>query len=148
MPNPRFELAIGLIDGSNQDFTVQVDYTVNTLVVFRNGVLLERSADNGWTEMGGNAFEMKRAPKVGDVVHCFYMDTLPGTGIDVEVETEEILGIVEEEAGIAGSFESEDDMVGTVLAEGDVTGVVEIEDEFVGELVSETGITGIIEECP
>ena len=147
MPNPRFQVAVGAVDGVNRTYETSVDYTADTLVVFRNGAMTERSADNGWVELGGSQFEMKAAPLTRDVIHVFFMDTLPSEGIAIEVEVEKIIGVIEpigEVVGFMNPVESIDvvvqdvsPMIGVVLDDGEVLGIIE----------EEQAILGYVREC-
>ncbi len=136
MPNPRFQVAIGVVDGVNRQFETSEDYGTDTLAVFRNGALMEKSADNGWAELGVKLFELKIAPKAQDVVHVFYMDTLPSEGIAVEIEVEKIHGTVEPVG----------EVLGFVLPVGQIFGVVEPIDNVLGVVVERGEVLGVIEE--
>jgi hypothetical protein len=122
MSNPRFETAQGSVDGVNRVFFVSEDYTSNTLVVFRNGQLLERSMDNGWEELGGKDFRMKLAPLPADILQAFYMDTFPAEGGYIEVAIEKLHAVVVESDEVFAAMEPNMDIVTSV--DDDVPGVV------------------------
>jgi len=69
---PRIEVASGPINGANKKFATVELFVPGSLVVLLNGVALEGTLDNGWTETGGNEFTVKEAPIVGDVIQAFY----------------------------------------------------------------------------
>lgn len=83
MPLPRFEVPAGVIDGVNTVFTVSTAYTPGTTAVFLNGLLLEKSRDDGWTETNpaSGVVTLKEPPRVTkvtpDVVQIFFIDTSP-----------------------------------------------------------------------
>lgn len=147
MPNPRFQVAVGSVDGVNKLFETSVDYETGTLAVFRNGTLLERSADNGWAELGGNEFEMKVAPLTKDVIHVFYMDTLPSDGIAVEVEVEKIHGVIEEVGAVTGFVSEVGEVQGVVEQASGVIGVVVDQGEILGVVEERASIVGYVREC-
>lgn len=77
MPQPRFEVALGTIDGINKVFTVSVAYAPNTTAVFVNGALYRKDWDNGWyeTDPATGTVTLKEAPLLGDTVQIFFTDT-------------------------------------------------------------------------
>lgn len=145
MPNPRFQIAVGPVNGVNKQFETSEEYTVDTLVVFRNGALLERSADNGWMELGGKQFEMKMVPLTEDVVHCFYMDTLPSEGIAVEVEVERIHGVIESVGEMVGFVEPVQSIFGVAEDAASVIGVVYDHGEILGVVEEQSTMVGFME---
>jgi hypothetical protein len=76
MPSPRFEVPAGAIDGSNTVFTVSRAYSPGSTAVFINGILMERSLDDGWLETtpGDGVVTLKEAPRAFDTVHVFFLD--------------------------------------------------------------------------
>jgi hypothetical protein len=68
----RIEQAIGPVDGTNTYFSTSVGYISGSLDVFLNGILLRKQDDDGWVELAGTNFEMKRPPSPGDIVSVFY----------------------------------------------------------------------------
>lgn len=149
MPNPRFETAQGTIDGFNQNFYVSEDYTANTLVIFRNGQLLERSMDNGWEELGGNDFRMKIAPLPADILQAFYMDTLPSEGGYIEVEVEKIHAVVQESDDITAIVDMREEITAMVQEEDaeEVIGTVEPIDDVSVTVLEESELTVTMQEC-
>lgn len=72
---PRFEVASGVVDGTNVVFTVSGPYTPDTTAVFLNGVAQIMSFNDGWFETSPTTgvVTMKEAPLVGDIVKVFYI---------------------------------------------------------------------------
>lgn len=97
----RLERAIGVVDGVNQDFSAPSAYISGTLNVFRNGQLLDRTANNGWIELAPaeGTFRMKVAPlgtnpgapaiagDPGDLIDIVYQDEKTGGGADGGIPT-------------------------------------------------------------
>jgi hypothetical protein len=82
MPNPRFEVPAGLVNGVNKIFTLPVPYGHGTTAVFINGLLQERSLDDGWyeTDPDTGVITLKEAPEsIGspDVIQVFFIDRSP-----------------------------------------------------------------------
>lgn len=149
MPNPRFETAQGTVDGVNRDFSVSEDYTANTLVVFRNGQLLERSMDNGWVELGGNDFRMNIAPLPADILQAFYMDTLPSEGGYIEVEVEKIHAVVSESDSITAELDLREEITAMVQEEDseELIGTIEPIDNVSSAVQEESELTVTMQEC-
>jgi len=149
MPNPRFETAQGTIDGFNQDFYVSEDYTANTLVIFRNGQLLERSMDNGWDELGGPDFQMKIAPLPADILQAFYMDTLPSEGGFVEIDVEHIHAVVQESDDLIATLDLREEITAMVQDEDSevIVGVVEPVDDISAVVYTVDELTVTMQEC-
>lgn len=149
MPNPRFETAQGSVDGFNRDFFVSEDYTANTLVVFRNGQLLERSLENGWEEMGGVDFRMKIAPLPADIIQAFYMDTLPSEGGYVDVEVEKIQAVVTQAESIFVQMVPDTEVDVVIQQEGseEIFGIVEEVNELSAMLAATEELMATMKEC-
>jgi len=75
MTDPVQAKAGGDIDGVNVDFTTPSAYIPGSLWAYLNGQLIDRDADDGPTETGGNTFRLRKAPIAGDVVHVWYWTT-------------------------------------------------------------------------
>jgi hypothetical protein len=79
----RIDLAIGVIDGLNKDFTLTRGFIADTVVVMLNGQLRSIDQTDGWTIVGP-VIRLNEAPRVGDVVQVYYREsiptTVPGTG--------------------------------------------------------------------
>lgn len=79
MSEPVLTEAIGVIDGSNVDFTTPSPYYPGTLFSYLNGLLQRQSDEDGPIEMGDNRVRMRIAPRSTDTLH-FYYDTEPPIG--------------------------------------------------------------------
>lgn len=66
------ERVSGFVDGSNQVFETVVPYQAGSLQVLLNGVLKDKQRDDGWDEIGGKLFRMKKPPQPGDFVGAYY----------------------------------------------------------------------------
>ena len=144
MPNPRFQVAIGTVDGINTTFQTSAEYSPGSLAVFRNGVLLEKSLDNGWTEVGDNlTFNMKIAPLTLDIIQCFYLDTEPSYEVVEEIsgtldDIDYLEGTVQDTTAIAGELEDIESLDSTLVEVVDIAGTVE----------DVESLHGTLEECP
>jgi len=82
MASPRFEVPVGLIDGVNKVFVLSMPYGPGATALFRNGILQERSLDDGWVETNPDTgvITLKEAPlAIGqpDVIQVFFLDRQP-----------------------------------------------------------------------
>lgn len=73
MPISVFRALVGTANGFNKLFETPTDYLAGSVRVFRNGVLLEASLPDGWTESGGRKILLKEAPKDTDVMQAYYI---------------------------------------------------------------------------
>jgi len=105
MPEPRFEVPSGVIDGVNTVFTVSRPYQPGSVAVFLNGQLKRRDLDDGWTETGPAAgiVTLTEAPRSAgvcpDVLQIFFLDTSPPA---VEQSVERIKGKLRTSQGVRG----------------------------------------------
>ena len=101
MSQPHFEVASGLINGSNKTFTVSIPYAANTTAVFVNGKLYRRDWDDGWTETSPTTgvVDLLEAPLPADVVQIFFTDT---AGIELESEVCALQGRIIEIGRVRG----------------------------------------------
>jgi hypothetical protein len=102
MPNPHFEVPTGAINDVNAVFTTSQAYTAGTVAVFRNGVLVKQTDDDGWTETDPavGTVTLTEAPLTGDTIQIFYLDA----STDFEV-IEDITGILTEYDALIGVLE-------------------------------------------
>jgi len=114
MGQPHFEVPSGVVDGVNKVFTVSSSYAVGSTAVWLNGVLLEPSLSDGWTESNPILGEitLEEAPQSSgpnpDVLQVFFLDTTPDLNV-----VESIFGVVADApAQITGLLESRTDIVG------------------------------------
>jgi microcompartment protein CcmL/EutN len=94
MPEPRFEIPAGAIDGANVTFVTSQPYRPGSTAVFLNGQLKTQALDDGWdeTDPAGGVVTLNEAPRGSpgdpDVVQIFYIDTspvLPETVVDTRL---------------------------------------------------------------
>jgi len=113
---PRVETALGAINGVNTSFFSLVPYTPGTTAVFLNGDLLEPLLDNGWLETSAalGLFTMKEAPRTGDVVRIYYLDTTAG-GVIVLEEVCGIVGVLVEVDELDGLLADTDQLQGSIV---------------------------------
>jgi hypothetical protein len=141
MANPRIEDAIGVIDGVNKDFTTSLDYTAGTLNVWVNGVLVRQQDDDGWNETGANSFSMKEAPRLGDTLRVFYLDTLA-----VLDNIEDIVATIEPIQDLNGYLTETEYILASIAVEETVEGILIEPDSILGTLSSVEDIFGVLEE--
>lgn len=80
MSDAVLEVATGVIDGVNVDFTTSVAYFPGTLHAYLNGLLVERDGDEGPIEIGGVDVRMRLAPQINDTLHFWYRTGPPTPG--------------------------------------------------------------------
>jgi hypothetical protein len=119
MPEPRFEIPAGAIDGANVIFVTSRPYRPGSTAVFLNGQLKTQALDDGWseTDAAGGVVTLNEAPRGSpgnpDVVQIFYIDTspvLPETVVDTR-----LVGVLRE----SGTLEAE------IVSTGLLGGVVD-----------------------
>lgn len=76
MPQARYEVGIGAIDGVNTTFFVSRPYVIGTVQYFRNGQLLRQVCLTETNSVTGQV-DLLEAPLAGDTVQFFYLDTTP-----------------------------------------------------------------------
>lgn len=68
-------LAIGDVDGVNDEFGTPTDYTAGSLRSIVNGAIYDPSDDQyGITELTSNTFRINTPPKVGFVLQVLYRE--------------------------------------------------------------------------
>jgi hypothetical protein len=150
MPVPRFEVPLGTVDGVNTTFFVSMPYQVGSTAVFLNGLLTERSLDDGWFETDPSTGEitLKEAPKsIGDcpdVIQVFYLDTSPALP---ETEVTPLEGLLVPVGDLFGMLGDTDAILGAIApAEGlfgEVSGPVLVS----GVVVDTEPLSGLLEVC-
>jgi len=135
MPSPRFEIPVGAIDGSNTVFTVSRAYSAGSTAVFLNGILQERSYDDGWYETNplGGIVTLKEAPQLADTVQIFFLDTtaaLPETQVfkmrGILKASRSMRGSIRPSAEIQGRLSTPNPLVGHLDLRKDLRGTVKI----------------------
>ena len=139
MPQPRFEIPSGAVDGANLLYTTSTSYKPGTLAVFLNGLLQEASLDDGWFETSpvAGTFTMKEAPRSSgpcpDVIQVFFLDTSP-VSPETEITT------------ITGTLKAVDDIDGVLLEQGCLFGALAAFGGLSGTLLGEMGVLATIRE--
>lgn len=139
MPIPRFEVPSGTVDGANTTFFVSMPYLPGTTAVFLNGLLTERSLDDGWfeTDPASGEVTLKEAPKsIGDcpdVIQVFYLDTSPALP-ETEVTP------------ISGTLVPVDDLFGDLGDTAALEGAIAPVPGLAGELFPLLGLTGTVSD--
>lgn len=67
------QAAEGPLDGENQEFSTGAPYVPGSLVVLVNGTMPVQGSDEGWDELGGRWFRLRRAPRPDDTVLACYL---------------------------------------------------------------------------
>jgi len=116
----RIDEAVGVIDGSNLDFSTPDPYVAGTLVVFLNGRQLTAARDNGWVEVDPDAgtFRMKIPPKAA----------LPGV---VEDGGDTLFAYYRTEESVGGADGGVPLMTGAELVRPIAAGAVELRPEMI-----------------
>ena len=127
MALPRIEIAVGVIDGVNVTFyTPTVPYLSGSVRYYLNGQLqtddcvIEVNPQSGEVRVDGNG---QIPPRVGDVVHLFYIDDGADTGTSLslgvcrlrgKITTETLYGKIGEADVLSGRLALTDVVRGTV----------------------------------
>lgn len=95
------ETPSGAIDGSNRVFALSRGYRPGSLAVFRNGLLLVQSLDDGWEEIDAAAgvFRLRQAPVPDDTLLAFYSDGQETAGMTLVLP---LRGVVESVVELTG----------------------------------------------
>lgn len=150
----RHEIPTGSIDGVNTVFYVSQPYVVGSTAVFLNGVLMERTLDDGWDETDPSTGEitLKEAPRSSgacpDVIQVFYKDTSEDSP---ETVITEICGTLEGEVGLTGTLLQSDLLCGVIGAETALSGTLvdDVPSQLQGVLAASDELVGVIvaEDC-
>jgi hypothetical protein len=149
MPSPRFEIPAGVVDGVNTVFTVSMPYGPGSTAVFINGILQERSLDDGWFETSPDlgVVTMKVPPSAfgyPDVIQIFFIDrslALPET-IVVNIK-----GIIRARRGLRGTLRTTQLMTGHVSTAPTVHGHLDVRKDLRGYIKATPPLKATIKEC-
>lgn len=150
MPLPRFEVPSGAVDGVNTVFTVSQPYQPGSTAVFLNGLLTERTLDDGWTETdpSGGVVTLKEAPKGSgdcpDVVQVFYLDTSPALP---ETEITQMSGTLDEVDALDGQLVDAFFLSGAVEPSPGLSGTLLAPLPLAGSLGEKDALAGVLEVC-
>jgi hypothetical protein len=140
MPVPHFEVPTGSVDGINTVFSVSLPYAPGSTALFRNGLLQERSLEDGWYESDPAIGEitLKEAPRgtplgYPDILQVFFIDTSP-----VLPET-----VVQR---LHGRLRAAEDLLGRLVSPGRLHGALEAQEGLSGRFYGVVPITGKLEE--
>jgi hypothetical protein len=145
---PRFEVALGVVDGLNVVFSVSSAYQPLTVAVFLNGQLKRRDFADGWTETNPTAgiVTLAEAPIPGDVVQIFFIDGVPSSVPNPE-EVTGIQGVVFEKEAVLGSLSSVAELIGITESVGELDGSVRATDALTATLEEVGNLVGVLQEC-
>ena len=141
MPQPHFEIPVGVIDGVNLIFTVSTPYQPGSTAVFLNGQLKTKGLDDGWAETDpiAGSITMKEAPRgtpgCPDVVQVFFLDTSPALP-----ET-----VIEHLTGTIGDGAPEDTLQGELLPEVLLGAAVDDSDGLLGAILLDE-LQGVVQD--
>jgi hypothetical protein len=150
MPEPRFEVPSGVIDGVNTVYTVSTAYQPGSVAVFLNGQLKTRLLDDGWTETSPAAgtVTLSEAPKeIGlcpDVVQIFFLDTSPAA---VETSVERIKGKLRTSQGVRGVLRDAVHARAKLVTVEDIKGTVVDRSVFKGRVQTFARVHGRLRSC-
>jgi hypothetical protein len=150
MPQPRFEIPAGVIDGVNLLYTTSTSYKAGSLAVFLNGLLQEASLVDGWVETDpvAGTFTMKEAPRSSgpcpDVLQVFFLDTSP---VSPETEITPIVGTIDAVDDLIGSLESSPPLFGAIAAPVGLSAGLLPDVPVVGAIKGVTALRGLLELC-
>lgn len=150
MPSPRFEVPVGAVNGVNVTFTVSMPYGPGTTAVFINGMLMERSLDDGWFETNPSTgtVTLKEAPRgIGngpDVIQIFFIDTSPALPETVVVN---IKGIIRAHRPLRGILRTTQPMVGHVSVAPSLLGYMDLRKDLRGYIKTNPPMKATIKEC-
>lgn len=150
MPSPRFEVPAGLVNGVNVVFTVSMPYGPGSTAVFINGMLMERSLDDGWFETSPSTgvVTLKEAPRgIGngpDVIQIFFIDTSPALPETIVVN---LKGIIRARKPLVGTLRSHQLVTGHIFPTPPLLGHLEERKDLRGSLKMQPRMKATIKEC-
>jgi hypothetical protein len=150
MPSPRFEVPAGAVNGVNTVFTVSMPYAPSSTAVFINGMLMERSLDDGWfeTNPGAGIVTLKEAPRsIGggpDVIQIFFLDTSPALP---ETQIQKLKGIIRMSRDMRAQLRDSLQMTGYLGKPSQLSGRLEERKDLRGSVRSRPALKGYIKEC-
>ena len=146
MPSPRFEVPVGAIDGANTVFTVSRAYSAGSTAVFLNGILQERSYDDGWIETSPSTgvFTMKEAPQLADVLQVFFLDTSAALP---ESQVFKMRGILKTSRSMRAVFRPADAIQGRISTPAPLVGQIGLRKDLRGTVTVVKTIRAKIKVC-
>jgi len=149
MPSPRFEVPAGLVNGVNTVFTVSMPYGPGTTAVFLNGLLLERSLDDGWFETDPDLgiVTLNEAPRshgAPDVIQIFFMDRSPALP---ETMIFRLKGIIRASPVLKGKLSQVQPMTGYLESPKPLIGQLAERKDLRGSISMRPSLKGYLKEC-
>lgn len=153
MALPRFEVALGVVDGVNVLFTTPTPYVAGSVAVFLNGQLKRADFMDGWVEtspsLGQVTLSMPPEPAAfgnpDDVVQIFYLDT---SDVLPETEVTPLRGSIQVMSDLTGELVEVDVLGGLLEFEGDgLLGEVAGLEEIGGNIEAVGVLRGRMVEC-
>ncbi len=143
---PHFDELVGTIDGVNQTFYAPLAYTPNTTAALLNGQMKKKSFIDGWSESNPALGEitLNEAPRVGDVVHLFYLDTTDAVFVE---EITEISGTLADTDLLSGNIAEADTLAGSLEDQSMLDGRLTDVDFLTGAIADADQLVGVLEEC-
>lgn len=145
MGNPRFEVLSGVVDGTNTVFTSSAAYASGTSAVFLNGQLKVPTFQDGWaeTDPATGTVTLDEAPRVGDVVQMFYLDT--SDTVVIVTGPEPITGTLCDVTSLDGRLDATPVVCGTICGVVSLVGALNSPTMLSGMIDSPTNLTGTLE---
>ena len=152
MPSPRFEVPAGLVNGVNKVFTLSMPYGPGTTAVFLNGLLQERSLDDGWFETDPDAgtITLKEAPRssgMPDVIQVFFIDRSPQLPEAACVHLKGIIRFGIGKRGVRGILSPSVPMQGRVQPQSTLLGSCDQRKDLRSYVRSSPRLKATIREC-
>jgi hypothetical protein len=148
MALPRFENALGVVDGINLTFyTPTFPYRSNSLVVFFNGQLKRADLLDGWVETNNftGRFDLYIAPLDTDVLQVFYIDE--SAPLTTSVEVTPMRGTLREVFSVKGLLADKDAFFGVVASPTLLQGEISENVYYVGITRERTSLVGTLQDC-
>jgi len=135
---------IGTIDGVNTLFNTGIPYTPNTFAGFTNGQLTKAANDDGWIETDPSTGDVtwKEAPKPGDVLQGFLLDTSAALP---EVVITKLSGTVRPVNDLSGSISGTDFISASVSGVDELSALLSGQDSIDGTVSPVVSISGRIQ---
>ena len=140
----------GVVDGVNTVFTVSLPYNPGSTAVFNNGLLQERSLEDGWfeTNPATGVITLKEAPRdtpagCPDIIQVFYLDTSAALP---ETEVTPLSGRLRAVDDLRGRLFELDAWRGRIKELDEMTGVLIATDVLFGEAETIERLTGRMAE--
>ena len=140
------------MNGVNKVFTLSMPYGPGTTAVFLNGLLQERSLDDGWVETDPDAgiVTLKEAPRssgMPDVIQIFFIDRSPPLPEAACVKIRGIIRLGMGKRGMRGILAPALQVHGHVRPQPALHGHCDPRKDLRGFVESPKRMRGLIKEC-